>query len=165
MARYVRATRQAEHSGKSGYIATSKIGSPKPFPYGVAEEYATSFYPSYRPFIPERIRKTTDSLYDLRTKKYKYWYDKWGKPHINKWWRNQLDATKKIREAYEQVRRNDKYSTFTKFNRQRGSNQRPTGNLHRRIHCTCGVKYVRRPYGNRPRYRTRKWFSRRKNYY
>jgi len=96
MAKYVRARRTAEHSGKSGYIATQPARSPKPFPWGVAEEYASSFYPQYREFIPKDYRKYTDSYYDLRTKKYKYWYDKWGKPHINKWWQEQLDVSSRF---------------------------------------------------------------------
>ncbi len=161
MTRYVKANRPTgEHSGKSGYIATQGARSPKPFPWGVAEEYASSFYPQYRGFIPEKYQPITDSYYDLRNQKYKYWYDKWGKPHINKWWQGQLDATLRIQKAYErQTTKNTKRrnTTFPSFNGKRSRSKRWTTACTCTQYCPCGNKYVSKSVRRRPKYRVRQW--------
>jgi len=110
MTKFAEVPYQARHTGKSGYISPSPRGSPKPFPYGVAEEFGANLYPYYKDFIPKDFRNYADSYIDLRNKPYKVWYDKWGKPHINKWWRKQLDETLRIKKAYENFQKNGKYS-------------------------------------------------------
>ncbi len=90
----------AKHTGKSGYVSTTPRGG-APIPYSFIEEVSSNLYPEARKFVPSDLRDYTDSYYDLRNRQYKYWYDKWGKPHINKWWKGQLDATLRIQKAYE----------------------------------------------------------------
>ncbi len=115
--KFVEARFQGRHTGKTGYISTQPRGSPKPFPFGIAEEFGANFYPQYRPLIPKNLRKYTDSYIDLRNKPYKVWYDKWGKPHINKWWQEQLDATLRFQKAYKDAQTERKRGyTRAKFN-------------------------------------------------
>ncbi len=100
----------AKHTGKSGFVSTKPRGG-APIPYSFIEEASSNLYPSVRDFIPKDVRKYSDSYYDLRNKQYKYWYDKWGKPHINKWWQEQLNAITTIQNA----------KAFIQENRQRGN--------------------------------------------
>ncbi len=78
MTKYAEAPYQPSHTGKSGYVSSSPRGSPKPFPFGIAEELSANLYPQYRGLIPSDIQKYSDSYIDLRNKPYKIWYDKWG---------------------------------------------------------------------------------------
>ncbi len=80
----------ARHTGKSGYVSVQPRGG-APIPYSFIEEMSSNLYPEARRFVPKNLRGYTDSYYDLRNRQYKYWFDKWGKPHINKWWRQQLE--------------------------------------------------------------------------
>ncbi len=165
MSKYVEPTGfTAKHTGKSGYVGVRP--NPKPLPYGVIEEAGASFYPQYRDYIPKDARKYTDSYYDLRSKQYKYWYDKWGKPHINKWWRSQL--------KYEAVLRNapwKKKNLRTTYTAQSKSNWKWTNKRYRSSTCywtqlySGRFKHVCKSKRRRQTYRNRKWSSYGKNYY
>ncbi len=136
MAKYAEAPYQPKHTGKSGYISSSPRGSPKPFPFGVVEEFGANLYPYYRGYIPEDYQKYADSYIDLRNKPYKVWYDKWGKPHINKWWRKQLDETFRIQKAYQAQNGKFGYSRTRNYGR----------NFSRQHKCSCDSripKYLR----------------------
>ncbi len=137
MTRFGVASRQPSHIGKSGFVRTSP--APKPIPFSLIEEIGSNLYPSARDYIPLNLRGYTDSYYDLRNEKYQYWYDKWGKPHINKWWRNQLDETLRIQKAKESF-----------FSQRKRSNTRPinyrrySGRRRRNTSCNCQSLYIRR---------------------
>ncbi len=105
MTKFAEAPYQPSHTGKTGYVSAQPRGSPKPFPFGIAEEFGANLYPQYRPFIPTEFQDYADSYIDLRNKPYKIWYDKWGKPHINKWWQEQLDNAQILREALLQAQK------------------------------------------------------------
>ncbi len=115
---------QAGHTGKTGTISTTSIGTPKPFPFSIVEQGIVNTYPKYRKFLPGNIQPYTDEIYDFRTLPYKEWYDKRGKAHINKWWQQQLDAislyetslqtAKNIRQRSNSRTINDGRSTYNK---------------------------------------------------
>ncbi len=86
------APHQAQHTGKSGFIAARPVGSPKPFPFSIVEQGIINSYPEYRKYLPEYALQYSDEIYDFRSLPYKEWYDKRGKKHINRWWQQQLDA-------------------------------------------------------------------------
>ncbi len=145
----------AKHTGKSGFISEQPRGA-RPIPFSFIEEISSNLYPSSRKYIPLSIRDFTDSYYDLRNKQYKYWYDKWGKPHINKWWKNTLDETLRIKKAYE-AQNNGKYSdSRSKFNVRYSSRVYKRCNCHSKpfnLRCRkCLLKHrgLRQgPYGKR----------------
>ncbi len=147
MTRFVEANRYyAKHTGKSGYVAQRP--APKPLPYGLAEEAGSAFYPEYRQFIPKDYRKYSDSYIDLRNKPYREWYDKWGKPTINRYlvdWRKKYYAIQKaLRATQNSKSSNVQYSTFSKYN---GTTVR---NKSGSTYCRCNAKSKRRRfYGKR----------------
>ncbi len=171
MTKYVEPNRfSAKHTGKSGYFSTQS--RPKPYPYGVAEEVASAFYPQYRPYIPKEITPYADSYLDLRNKEYKYWYDKWGKPHINKWWQSQLDAISTYEKARKQAQDGKLRDTRSKYN-GRNYNYRVRRNVGpgsaQHICCRkCFSKHritrQRQNYKRRTSYGTRKYRYRYKTY-
>ncbi len=149
----------AKHTGKSGYVSTNPRGG-APIPYSFIEEIASNLYPEVREFIPKDYRSYTDSYYDLRNKQYKYWYDKWGKPHINKWWKSQLEYEKILAKAISPWKKKSNGSyTYSKYygptNRykylKRGSG------MH--TYCKCGRVNNFRPNGWRQRPRRKQRFS------
>ncbi len=158
MAKYATAPRQPKHTGKSGYVATQP--GPKPYPWGIVEEAGSAFYPEYRPYIPKKFQPYSDSYYDLRNKQYKYWYDKWGKPHINKWWKQQLDETLRIKKAWEKVstKTNGRYS-YTKYYGPTNSNKYLKRNNRMYTYCKCGGINNLRKNGWRQRPRRKQRFS------
>ncbi len=141
----------AKHTGKSGYVSTTPRGG-APIPYSFIEEVSSNLYPEVRRFVPKDFRSYTDSYYDLRNKQYKYWYDKWGKPHINKWWKKQLDETLRIQKAYES-QKNGKFSNSrTSFNERFSRGKYTKSNSYRKseyLRCRkCLQQY--RSTGQRP---------------
>ncbi len=89
MTKFAQPSRQAKHTGKSGFISTQPRGG-TPIPFSFFEEISSNAYPSVRNFVPPDYRGYADSYYDLRNEKYQFWYQKWGKPTIDKymsWWK------------------------------------------------------------------------------
>ncbi len=133
----------ATHTGKTGYVSPSP--RPKPFPYGIVEEVGSSFYPQYRQFIPRDARKFTDSYYDLRNKPYKFWYDKWGKPHINKWWKYQLDYERTLQGApWTKKNIRSTHPTQPKFNGKQPWKRHCSSACSWTFRCYCRGKHDKR---------------------
>ncbi len=132
MTRYGQATGYtSKHTGKSGYIATRP--GPKPFPYGLAEEAGSAFYPEYRKYIPKDYRKYSDSYYDLRNKPYKEWYDKWGKPTINRYSRWWTKGYAKIQTELQKTQKNNQKFSYTRSGYDKRNNcYRDRNGVH---HC------------------------------
>ncbi len=88
---------------KSGVTTTKPVASPYSFPFQFLDETVNAMYPYYKQGLPPEVRKYTDSAYDLRNKGRKYWYDKWGKPHIDKWWESQLEYAKILQTVKKEL--------------------------------------------------------------
>ncbi len=153
---------QARHSGKSGFVTSSRISSPKPFPYSFLEDAATSYYPEYRKYVPSDYRKYSDSYYDLRSKPYKQWFDKWGKPHINKWWQEQISYETLRQKAQKNFQKRPSKSSYTYSKYNESVNYRKytrCANILRNTKCKCGRKLSIRQnrFKSRPRRFQRKY--------
>ncbi len=144
---------QASHTGKSGYIATSPRGTPKPFPFSIVEQGIINSYPKYRKFLPTSIHQYSDEIYDFRQLPYKEYYDKYGKKHINRWWVQQLDAISFYETQKQKALQDWKFgNTRTKYN-ARNSIQRSQYTVYNRKskHLRCGkCKLKYRGTGQRP---------------
>ncbi len=164
MTKFWEARRGPSHPGKSGYIRTRPSGSPYTFPFQFIEETATQFYPEYRQFIPKNVRRYSDSYYDLRDKPYKYWYDKYGKPHINKWWQNQLDTNYAFQTELQKLRTKKSSYAKSKHPAQSKYHGPKFRDKYRNCSCSCHPSSKRRwSYGlrktqRRPSKRRRQWF-------
>ncbi len=157
----------ARHSGKSGFVTVNPVRSPKPFPYSIAEDVVTSYYPEYRSYLPEDLQKYGDSYYDLRSKPYKYWYDKHGKRHINKWWNTQLRYASLLTTfpKKEQILRSNGNRPYSKYNGSNSQCKYCNRNLRSYSKRRCWRCYNR----NKIRYRQtnymRQRISRRTNHF
>ncbi len=161
MVRYGTAERQAKHTGKSGFVSTQPRGG-TPFPYSFLEEASSNLYPQVRDYIPKDFRTYSDSYYDLRNEKYQFWYDKWGKPHINKWWQGTLDETLRIQKAYKTF--TSKSSNYNARSIKYGSNYntRPSGDILRTSAFIAGWRECKRQHRSiRPGPNRKRW----KQYY
>ncbi len=154
----------AKHTGKTGFVSVQPKGG-APIPYSFIEEISSNVYPSVRDFVPKDFRSYTDSYYDLRNKQYKYWYDKWGKPHINKWWKQQLDETLRIKKAWEKYSQKsvqNKYYPRTQYNGPTNNSKWSKYSIQHRKYCNCRCERNNRKVGYRPRQRSfkrrRSWF-------
>ncbi len=155
----------AKHTGKSGYVSTTPRGG-APIPYSFIEEASSNLYPEARRFVPKDVRKYTDSYYDLRNKQYKYWYDKWGKPHINKWWRKTLDETLRIKKAWELQKTYRQYGDSRPqfYSRNNGNRRRSSNSASKSQHICCRKCFIKyRSSRQRSNYKRRSSYG--KSYY
>ncbi len=158
VAKYVRpGNYTATHTGKSGFVSTQSRGG-TPIPYSFIEEVSSNIYPGVRKYVPLGVRDYTDSYYDLRNKQYKFWYDRWGKPHINKWWKGTLDETLRIKKAYQAQKKNGQFSNSRAFNYRSRSVGKYRNSIHNLIPINlCCRKCILKHRGSRQRpYRKRR---------
>ncbi len=157
----------ARHSGKSGFVTIRPVGAPKPFPFSFVEDAITNTYPEYRKYIPEDYREISDSYYDLRSKPYREWYDKWGKRHINKYWEQQLDAIQKYEKAKARFfakgfkTKNPTYYRRTEWY-HKYQNTSSKISMYSKRYCRKFPEHCKRR--GRPRQRGQQWFRSRKYY-
>ncbi len=126
------------HTGKSGYVSTQPKGR-APFPFSWIEEISSNVYPSARKYVPPILHPYTDSYYDLRNEQYKYWYNKWGKPFINK--RiiyNANEALRYQKALYKKKTSRQQRNAYPKFHvcYDKYGNRKP--------YCDTKPKYLRR---------------------
>ncbi len=162
--KYAEVPYQARHTGKSGYVYTKP--APKPYPFGIAEEIGASAYPHFRDYIPKDFRSYSDSYIDLRNRPYKEWYDKWGRPTIDRYSSWHKKGYAEIRQTLQNSLQKKTGKTYNSYSRRNG--KQSSSKYSNAFLCTCmrkhrWVKPLRQP--NRRRPTTRRSTGKARRYY